>query len=368
MKILHVIGSVDLREGGPAFMVRQMSQGLLLEGQKVSVCSSYKKIEELGGFADGVQLYCFLRWFNAYKLSWGGFWFLWREVQKFDVVHVHGVLSFLPASACLWCRFFGVRYVVRPLGIMNQYGMTGWKGKLKKAWLRWVEGWGVEGADVIHFTSEMEEVEARALGLRMKAAVVELGIDLKDYLSLAKNYSLDEGRRLRVLFMSRIDPKKGIEHLLEAVGESDLRERVELVVAGSGDEEGYFNKLKKAGEEKKINVKWLGYVEGEKKLYWMQWAEVFVLPSYSDNFGVALLEGMAAGCACVAGNGVALAVKNQDVIEVITAEKDLKMILKNLIENREMIAGLGQKCRERAEERYEIKVMTKKLLEIYEVR
>jgi glycosyltransferase involved in cell wall biosynthesis len=112
-----------------------------------------------------------------------------------------------------------------------------------------------------------------------------------------------------LLFLSRIDPKKNLEALIDALAMLDRAGMpARLVVCGSGDE-AYVRGLKRQARKNAVHdrVVWAGFVEGETKADALAAADLFVLPSFSENFGVAPVEALLAGVPCVLGKGVAIA-------------------------------------------------------------
>jgi glycosyltransferase involved in cell wall biosynthesis len=152
--------------------------------------------------------------------------------------------------------------------------------------------------------------------------VIPLGIDLKPFQKMpppglfTARFPESAGRPV-VLFLSRLDPKKNVEALLDgfsllldAKSDPDQSPPI-LVIAGSGDP-GYVMGLQARASDLGIqkNVIWTGHLKGNLKLSALAACDLFVLPSRSENFGIALLEAMAAGCACLSTEGVALAAES----------------------------------------------------------
>jgi glycosyltransferase involved in cell wall biosynthesis len=111
-----------------------------------------------------------------------------------------------------------------------------------------------------------------------------------------------------ILFLSRLDPKKGIDLLLLAFAQ--VRRHVSdvtLVVAGSG-ESAFVNRLREQAQQLGIaeHVSWPGFLDGAKKSAAFANADIFVLPSYSENFGIAAVEAMISGTPLIVTDQVAL--------------------------------------------------------------
>jgi glycosyltransferase involved in cell wall biosynthesis len=227
-----------------------------------------------------------------YKVSLPLRRWLREHVADYDVVHVHAVFSFASSAACAAARAAGVPFIVRPLGVLNSWGMQNRRRWVKSLSFRWLDKPLLDAAAAIHFTSQAEADEAAELSIRARPAVIPAA-------SSGRNF----------LFLSRIDPKKGLELLLDAFATSRAgRQGWQLVVAGAGDKP-YEDALKERARASGISdrVLWTGFLEGDQRLAALAACQVFVLPSSSENFGVALLEAMAVGLPCISTEGVALA-------------------------------------------------------------
>ena len=235
---------------------------------------------------------------------------LWRNLNDFDAVHIHALFSFSSVAAGLIARARGVPYIIRPLGTLTAYGMTR-RATLKRASFALLEAPILRRAAAVHFTSKQEQEEAHALNIPMRGVVIPLGVEglgTGDFSRLETEYPVLAGK-LVVLFLSRVDPKKNIEALLEGYATNPTaRKNSLLVIAGSG-EARYTERLKSRAQALGITdyIIWLGHVEGQRKRDAFARADLFVLPSFSENFGIAVLEAMLAGLPCILGEGVAVA-------------------------------------------------------------
>jgi glycosyltransferase involved in cell wall biosynthesis len=161
----------------------------------------------------------------------------------------------------------------------------------------------------------LERDEAEAAGVIGRGFVIPLGIDLQ---AMKGNRSRPDdadaiwpelSRCEVVLFLSRLDPKKGLELLLEAFAQVvDRRPQTRLLIAGDGRAE-YVAQLRRLAHGLGIGsqVVWAGHVEGGRKRAALAAASLFVLPSHSENFGIAAVEAMASGVPVVLTEGVAIA-------------------------------------------------------------
>jgi glycosyltransferase involved in cell wall biosynthesis len=317
MKVLHVIPSVSAASGGPSRAIVDMERALAARGIEVTTVTTNDD-------SDGSTLpvrcgqpiatpnatrWYFRRSTVLFKTSVGMARWLKDNVETFDVVHAHGLFSFAPVAAAFLARRADVPYVLRPLGVLAPYGMTQHHPRLKKVSLALIERRLIEAASAMHFTSRAELNEAEALGLKCRGVVIPLGIDSggSNWESGCKRPNRTEPFEL--LFLSRIDPKKNIEGLMRALALVISKSLpVVLTIAGGGDRD-YLSRLQSLAHALDIagHVKWIGHVEGEKKAEALEGARAFVLPSYSENFGLAAVEALAAGLPCIVSREVAIA-------------------------------------------------------------
>jgi glycosyltransferase involved in cell wall biosynthesis len=262
---------------------------------------------------DGVTYHFFPRQTRFYTASWPLARWLGQEVASFDVVHIHALFSFASIAAAAVARRRAVPYVVRPLGTLNRWGMANRRPLLKQISFALFERRILAGAAAVHFTSEQEVHEAADLGVPLKAAVIPnpIAIDA-DLLGAAKGgllarYPALVGRTV-ILFLSRIDPKKGLDLLLPAFAQAHARRPdLSLVIAGDGDP-AYVAELRAEAARLGIGsqVVWAGFLAGNAKLAALADADLFALPSYSENFGNAVVEAMACGLPVLISDGVGI--------------------------------------------------------------
>ena len=175
-----------------------------------------------------------------FKVSVGLGQWLRENIRAFDVVHAHALFSFAPVAAALIARQADVPYVLRPLGVLAHYGMTRHHPMLKRVSFALIERRLIESANAVHFTSLAEQREAEALGLKCQSVLIPLGIDVA---IVPKSIRVrDESGAFNLLFLSRIDPKKNIEGLLQALQLVRAKNlNVTLNIAGDGDAEIHRN-------------------------------------------------------------------------------------------------------------------------------
>jgi glycosyltransferase involved in cell wall biosynthesis len=321
LRILHVIPSLSAKHGGPSVALPLMARSLVRLGVRVDVATTD---DDGPGYRAGVPLnepvqrdgwntYFFHKQTEFYKYSRPLSCWLKEHVRNYDVVHIHALFSYSSTCAARHARHAGVPYVVRPLGVLNQWGRENRRRYLKALSMRFVEGPILKHAAAMHYTSASERREAEQAGVRAHAIIIPIGIDMEPFQTppdaelFLRRFPEARGKQL-VLFLSRLDPKKGLDLLLPAFAEFH-REHPDtlLVLAGTGEPD-FLKSLHVMARQLGIanSIIWTGFVTGADKLAAFAASSVFVLPSYSENFGIALVEAMAAGLACVSTEGVAV--------------------------------------------------------------
>jgi glycosyltransferase involved in cell wall biosynthesis len=358
---------------------------------------------------DGVEYVFTQRSTEFYKMSWELAKWLRANVRNFDLVHIHALFSFASTAASFIAAKNKVPYIVRPLGVLNRWGLENRRAVLKRGSLFLIERRILSHAAAIHYTSDAEKAEACKLGNWVKALPsfitalpvpvpklpprrvigaqisVDSGAEESGELATASSSCGEQGAKSRegfwekfpeakgkrvVLFLSRIDPKKGIELLLSAF--ALVRNEIQnllLVIAGSGDRH-YEESLCKTAEQLGISadVIWTGFLSGEEKTAALAVAEIFVLPSYSENFGIAAAEAFAAGKACVLSDQVGLADDARHVNAAIVVPCDANALaeaVKSVLSNIEHERQLGSAALEFAKTRLSMASIGEQLEEEY---
>lgn len=318
MRVLHVIPSISHAHGGPSRAIRLMEQALAGSAwQCVTVTT------DDDGF--GQHLACTLnlavvdgpatRWYfhkttEFYKVAWRFVPWVKHAVPSFDVVHIHALFSFTSTVAAWAARRAGVPYIIRPLGTLTNYGRTQRRPWLKRLSLKWIEGPLLRDAAAVHFTSLDEQHEAAECGIPMRGVVIPLGTEAPaviDDALVRTRFSALQGANY-LLYLSRLDPKKNVEGLLRAFAQCSAKlSNTKLLIAGNGTPD-YVSSLMGLANALELSnsVIWAGHIQGDLKASALAGAQLFVLPSYSENFGIAAAEALMAGLPCVLGHGVAL--------------------------------------------------------------
>lgn len=377
MRILHVIPSVAPSDGGPSKAIVSIERALEAAGvDVVTATTNHGCIDGLSpqdGYRTGARRKYARKWINYYKIAPGIVPWLWRNAHQFDVIHIHALFSFTSFAAGTVARVRRVPYVVRPLGTLGTYGIAKRRPWLKRLALHLIDGPILKSAAVVHFTSEAERKEAASLGLLFRSVVIPLGI-AKSRNEAARDLlgefpAIAEARR--IAYVSRLDPKKNIEGLLHAFSLlRRQRQNISLLVAGDGPAP-YVAGLKSLATTLGVadSVLWLGHVEGPLKAAVFAAGEVFVLPSFSENFGIAAAEAMLAGLPVVLGEGVAIAHDAQDAgagFVVPPEPAHIARAIARLLSDEPLRVRMGEQAIVFAEREYSTATMAQRLIGLYE--
>lgn len=380
MRVLHVIASNAQLHGGPSRALALMEKELAGQGLQVVTATTDddgpgrhngkplgRPLQE-----NGVTRWYFRKQMDFYKTSLGLGWWTLCRARTFDVVHIHALFSFNTLVAGWSARLAGVPYVIRPLGTLNHYGVKKRRPWLKKLSLAVFEGPALRAAAAVHFTSEDEQREAAQWGVPMRGVVIPLGIEATRAAEATPEHSSLSGlgKCGYILFVGRLNPVKNVEGLLHAFREIAPRwPGLLLVIAGDGVLD-YVRHLKALAQSLGVadRVVWVGHVEDGAKARLLRGANVFVLPSFSENFGIAAAEALMAGLPCVLGKGVAIA---QDVVNAgagVAVTPDPASIaagLQQVLVDESRRTAMGAAALRLAQDRYSAKAMGKNLVALY---
>lgn len=219
-----------------------------------------------------------------------------------DAVHLHAMWTTSNLQVAKVARKLGKPYVLSPHGMLDDWCMAQ-STRNKKLFLLLAGNALLRHAAFVHFTAQSELEQARKLLPHDRARVLPLVFDTEPYGNLpgthlaSERFNLEEGGPIRLLFLSRLHPKKGLERLLGATRkllESGLNMR--LLIAGSG-EPAYEAQIRALATHLGLDekVRFLGAVTGAMKVSLYQSADLFVLPTSQENFGFVFFESLAAG-------------------------------------------------------------------------
>ncbi|NJR65381.1 MAG: glycosyltransferase [Leptolyngbyaceae cyanobacterium CRU_2_3] len=324
LRILQIVPSVSLIYGGPSQMVLGFSQGLAAQGAAVTILTTdangdvdqapLKVPLNCAIAQDGYQIRYFrCSPFRRYKFSLGLLSWLARHAQEFDLAHIHALFSPVSSGAATIARTQKLPYILRPLGTLDPADLQK-KRHLKQLYAALLERANLAGAAAMHFTSDQEAKVSERFGVVTRDLVMPLGVNVRTPVAaeaiaaVRQEFGIPSDRPM-LLFMSRIDPKKGLDLLLPALEQLQAEDinPFHLVLAGANPQDPVYEKQIRAQVQASSLADWTtftGFVSGETKTALLQAADLFVLPSYYENFGIAIAEAMAAGVPVVISDQV----------------------------------------------------------------
>ena len=304
MNLLHIISSVDPAGGGPIEGVRQLGTFFLSAGHRVEVASlDPPDAQYLDKYP--LPIYAFGPATSGYAFSPRFIPWLRENRSRYDAVIVNGIWQFHSFATWRVLRNSSTPYVLFTHGMLDPWFKKQYPLKHIKKWMYWpwAEYRVLRDAQAVLFTCEEERVLARQSFwlYRCHEVVVNFGtpkptgnpqLEVNEFFD---RYPELRGKKL-ALFLGRIHPKKGCDLLIEAFAEVLARHSEwHLVIAGA-DQVGWQKKLTHRAEQLGIasRITWTGMISGAMKWGALRAAEVFVLPSHQENFGVAVAEALAA--------------------------------------------------------------------------
>lgn len=360
MKIIHFIPSIDRTAGGTTSYMQLLAKelGKLCELYIVTAPSA-NPVEMENAQVKFIP--CGWKQRSAMKSAWNK---LLQEIKP-DVVHVNCCWMPQCVWAQLWAQKVGYKVILSPHGMLEPWIMSRhyWTKKLP-ALLLYQKG-AIKKADCLHATAESEKDNLLKLGYNDKIEIIANGIDVENIIM-----KTDWQRKKQILFLSRIHIKKGIEFLLEAVAE--LKKELSgyiIHIAGEGDEH-YINKIKEKAILLGVEsiVDFCGGVYGEKKWRLYRDADVFVLPTYSENFGIVIAEALASGTPVITTNGTPWEELDSFHCGWYTSvgTESIKVALLSFLSlSIEELQQMGENGRKLIEEKYSTKKIAQDMLLLY---
>lgn len=313
MKILHIIPSLSDRLDGPANAIGKLCNNLKSRGLDVSIYTTDLHTITYDNLT-GLDVTVFKTYKKSnYCFSLGLWKALEKNIRHYDLVHIHALWVFPTSVASYVARRKKVPYIVRTCGMLDHYSVyhNKWKGFKKLLYFNLLERNNLNGASAMHFTSLDEFNRTKHMGIKAPLLILPIGIEKTEFLDLPSKgrfrnkFSFLKGKKI-ILFLSRIHYKKGLEILLDAYKTIlDKTDDLFLVIAGP-DNEGYQKILEKKINSLNLNNKVLftGLVGGKDKIELFTDADIFCLPSFQENFAIAVAEAMAAGLPVVVSDQV----------------------------------------------------------------
>jgi len=302
MKVLHVAASLDPEYGGPVEVVMGLTRALAKQGVEVSVFAPSKDVESIfTNNLKGVTVKLFPRgpfskFWPAHSSSLAEV--LMKEVSGFHLIHIHEIWHHPNYSAYKAAKFAGKPFIVTIHGQLEPWCLNH-KPFKKRIYSALIQRRILRKASVLHAVTKAEVNNISNFVDNQNICFVPNGLNPEEYEQLTDRkdisnlYSRRRDKKV-ILFLGRIHPIKGLDILARSFAEiARQRDDVRLLIAGPDDSK-YQNKIDKIIEAEGVsdNVIFTGMLTGHEKIAALRGADVFVLPSYSEGFSMAVLEAM----------------------------------------------------------------------------
>lgn len=297
MRVLHVTPSVARSYGGPTYSLIGYSRATLATGAEVTIAAPRPHEDErawLSKEAPAADQQLFASFGSGAFIGAPALhrW-LARNGSRFDVIHVHGLFNPVSSLSIRECVRRKWPVVVRPFGTLSRYSQEHRRSLLKALYFRAIERENVRRASAIHFTTVAERDESAWRGVEWGSRAFV--VPPPWYSERTSDDPEPASQSRMVLIVARLNPIKNIELLIDAwpavLGQLP---DAELVVAGDG-EPRYVRALRERAAAVTPSIRFVGFADHAAKGRLLRRANVFVLPSFHENFGIAVLEALAAG-------------------------------------------------------------------------
>jgi glycosyltransferase involved in cell wall biosynthesis len=281
------------------------------------------------------------------------------------IAHIHGIWTAFEWRAHRVARRRGAKIVISPHGALEPWALNHKRFKKRIAW--WAYQHSVlNRADLLVVNSRQELDHLRGLRLQGPIAVIDNGVDI----DTAARSTEDLVRDKVILFLSRLTPKKGIPDLLEAWHGLASKGEYMLHIRGFGESE-YVDFLRRRIEElgEASTVRLLPAVFGSEKWDAYQHASAYVLPSYSENFGITIAEAMFGGLPVITTRATPWSVIEAERLGWIVDNdvKQLQACLQDIIGmDAHELRNIGERAKKYAFERFQWHHIIEKYIATYE--
>ena len=297
MRVIHVVPDINKEAAGPSYSVPKLCESLIVAGVDVQLAV----LDSAGTPVHLPYLKTFTFGIGPRRLGFSPMMKSWlkqeAESGKLEIIHNHSLWmmpNVYPGNAV---RDSNCRLMISPRGTLSAYAFER-NALQKKIFWHVFQAPALRKADCFHATAESEYEDIRRHGFKQPVCILPNGIDVPP---------LEEklaGVRRQLLFLGRIHPIKGIDNLLHAWQAVEQKfPDWDLHIAGP-DNGGYLTQMQARATQLRLErVIFDGALFGEEKLQAYRSANLFVLPTHSENFGMTVAEALAVGTPAIVTKG-----------------------------------------------------------------
>ncbi|WP_299051361.1 glycosyltransferase [uncultured Polaribacter sp.] len=366
MTIHHVVSSIDLSSGGPARSVTGIINSILMNFPDVEIILETLETEK--PIAKSLinsrgKIFFNKNTFLLFSLSMNSN----LRKSKPNIFHGHGIWQMPVHNMVRVAKSTNIPYIITVRGMLESWSLEQHKLK-KQIALNLFQYNDLKGAACIHATAEMEVESIRMLGFKNPIAMIPNGIEISDF---PKDIPTKCKAPKKILFLSRIHKKKGLENLVEAWYNIDINIRKEWVIEIVGNGENDY--IKEINEliliknlEDSIVIK--KPLFGKKKIDLYRKASLFVLPTFSENFGIVIAEALASYTPVITTRGTpweSLEVTKSGWWIQSGVEPLKKALLEGVSLNENEIITMGKNGRRLIEDEFSMSSVSSKMVDLY---
>lgn len=360
MRIIHYVPSIDNSSGGVGVYMSLLSKemGKMVE---LHIMTHHSK--------NPIALdNCIIH----YLPHWNHFINLKNQVRELydiinpDVVHVN--CCWIPECSLVqkWAWQRGIKTVYTPHGMLEPWiiGRHYWTKKLPALLL--YQRRAIKRATAIHATAASEKDNLMRIGYNKNVVVIPNGIDVA-HIKVKEKWH----RNRKILFLSRIHVKKGVDFLIEAI--SRLKEELcgyQIIIAGDGTP-SYIEEMKLYAKSNGVDemIQFVGGEYGEQKWNLFREADVFILPTHSENFGLVVAESLACGTPVITTTGTPWQNLNKEKCGWcvnIGTESLVNAIIDYTKKTDDELEEMGRNGRKLVEDHYSILILVDRMIQVYQ--
>ncbi len=374
MRVLHVIPGLS-NASGPTRVVINLSDELVRLGCEVSIFHlKGRGYGQLMPEDERVKVKGFpVKWCDYWGYSPGLKHALSQEASSFAIIHIHSLWLYPNVAAVSVASRLGIPYVIRPAGSLMAEPQKH-RSLRKRLYAALKERRHLNGAAAVHVASGIEAKSVSEFGVRAPIVTVPNGIPgarLRPMAASVSSAPTDDRTCRKVLFLGRLHPIKGLDLLARAFGKvARSRKDVHLIIAGPEGKKGYRSTVERYLRDEGVLDKtvFTGELEGERKWQAYREADVFVLPSRSENFGIAVAEAMASGIPVVVSQETPwqdVETRKAGFWVPLDAQKFAEAII-TILDQPRLAAELSRNGCALVREKYTWDRIAKKMLHVYE--